>query len=158
MANFLLLNPDFFLVASGPAQKAVLVPFLRGGIYDLFFSNFFLTSGGFQWGCFRSWKYQNLRAISKKTENWVPFGVKWATIGNYITRSKKSLTAVANESRKPQSVKALPNIFNLNLPLPPHLQYLIALCVGVALSTSFLPALIITLALTCNSLFTILVL
>jgi len=59
MANFLLLNTDFFLVASGPAQKAVPVPFLRGGFG------------------------------AGKTENWVSFGVKWTTIGNYITRSKK---------------------------------------------------------------------
>jgi hypothetical protein len=37
MTNFLLLNPDFFFDASGPAQKAVLVPFFWGGFYDLFF-------------------------------------------------------------------------------------------------------------------------
>jgi hypothetical protein len=53
MANFLLLNPDFFFdamsTASGPAQKAVPVPFLGGGFYDLFFpQNYFLIPGGFQ--------------------------------------------------------------------------------------------------------------
>jgi hypothetical protein len=41
LGNFLLLNPDFFFGVSEPAQKAVLVPFFWGGIYDLFFSNFF---------------------------------------------------------------------------------------------------------------------
>jgi hypothetical protein len=37
--NFLLLNPDFFfdVGVSGPAQKAVLVPFFWGGFYGLFF-------------------------------------------------------------------------------------------------------------------------
>jgi hypothetical protein len=49
MTNFLLLNPDFFFDASGPAQKAVLVPFFWGGFYGLFFfPNYFLISGGFQ--------------------------------------------------------------------------------------------------------------
>jgi hypothetical protein len=37
MTSFLLLNPDFFFDASGPAQKAVLVPFFWRGFYDLFF-------------------------------------------------------------------------------------------------------------------------
>jgi hypothetical protein len=31
MTSFLLLNPGFFFDASGPAQKAVLVPFFWGG-------------------------------------------------------------------------------------------------------------------------------
>jgi hypothetical protein len=35
MTNFPLLNPDFFDV-SGPAQKAVLVPFFWGGFYNFF--------------------------------------------------------------------------------------------------------------------------
>jgi hypothetical protein len=49
MTNFLLLNPDFFFDASGPAQTAVLVPFFWGGFYGLFFfPNYFLISGGFQ--------------------------------------------------------------------------------------------------------------
>ena len=52
LGNFLLLNPDFFFGASEPAQKAVLVPFFWGGVYDLFFlPTFFLISEGFQWGC-----------------------------------------------------------------------------------------------------------
>jgi hypothetical protein len=38
MTNFLLLNPDFFYDASGPAQKAVLVPFL--GVAFMTFSFF----------------------------------------------------------------------------------------------------------------------
>jgi hypothetical protein len=37
MTNFLLLNPDFLFDASGPAQKAVPVPFFWGGFYDFFF-------------------------------------------------------------------------------------------------------------------------
>jgi hypothetical protein len=37
MTNFLLLNPDFFFDASGPAQKAVPVPFFGAGFYELFF-------------------------------------------------------------------------------------------------------------------------
>jgi hypothetical protein len=35
--NFLLLNPEFVFGASGPARKAVPVPFFWGGIYGLFF-------------------------------------------------------------------------------------------------------------------------
>ena len=35
LGNFLLLNPDFFFGVSGPAQKAVLVPFwvFWGGVF-----------------------------------------------------------------------------------------------------------------------------
>jgi hypothetical protein len=47
MANFLLLNPDFVFGVSGPAQKAVAVPFFWG-VHDLFFFRlFFLISEGF---------------------------------------------------------------------------------------------------------------
>ena len=53
--TFSCSTPTFFFGVSGPAQKAVLVPFFLGGFYDLFFFQlFFLISGGFQWGCFRS--------------------------------------------------------------------------------------------------------
>jgi hypothetical protein len=86
MTNFLLLKPDFFFGVSGPAQKAVLVPFFRGGIYDLFIfisPNFFLglrrisviSVGVFVFGAQNS---KNLRAISYNTENGVPFSAKWA--------------------------------------------------------------------------------
>jgi hypothetical protein len=64
LGNFLLLNPDFFFRRQRTAQKAVLVPFFWGGVYDLI-SNFFFDlrkiSVG---GVFRSTKFQNLRAIS----------------------------------------------------------------------------------------------
>jgi hypothetical protein len=44
-------TPAFFFGVSEPAQKAVLVPFFGGGVYDIFFfPNFFLISEGFQWG------------------------------------------------------------------------------------------------------------
>jgi hypothetical protein len=58
MTNFPLLNPDlFFFDVSGPAQKAVLVPFFWGGFYGLFSPNYFLISGGFQQGHCRSQKF-----------------------------------------------------------------------------------------------------
>jgi hypothetical protein len=47
MTSFLLPNPDFFFDVSGPAQKAVLVPFFWGGFYGFFF-HFVLISGGIQ--------------------------------------------------------------------------------------------------------------
>ena len=49
MTNFPLLNPDIFFDASGPAQKAVLVPFL-GVVFMTFFFSFFFIPGRFQWG------------------------------------------------------------------------------------------------------------
>jgi hypothetical protein len=53
MKNFLLLlNPDFFIGVSGPAQKAVLVPFFWGGVYDLFVFPTFLSPGNFSGGVF----------------------------------------------------------------------------------------------------------
>jgi hypothetical protein len=37
MTNFPLLNPGFFFGVSGPAQKAVLVPFFFGVVFMTFF-------------------------------------------------------------------------------------------------------------------------
>jgi hypothetical protein len=58
LGNFLLLNPDFFFCASGPAQKPVPVPFFGGVVFMTysFFQIFFLSPGDFngQWGRFRS--------------------------------------------------------------------------------------------------------
>jgi hypothetical protein len=49
-ATFSCSTPTFFFGVSEPAQKAVLVPFFWGGVYDLFFFQlFFLISEGFQW-------------------------------------------------------------------------------------------------------------
>ena len=42
----------------------VLVPFFGEVFMTFFFPNFFLIPEGFQWGYFRSSKFQNLRAIS----------------------------------------------------------------------------------------------
>ena len=41
--TFSCSTPTFFFGVSGPAQKAVLVPFFWGGFYDLFFFNFFFN-------------------------------------------------------------------------------------------------------------------
>jgi hypothetical protein len=57
MTNFLLLNPKKKFEVSGPAQKAVLVSFFWGGFMTFFFPNYFLISGGFQQGRFRSPKF-----------------------------------------------------------------------------------------------------
>ena len=75
MTNFLQLNqPLLVFCVSGPAQKAVLVPFLGGGFYNLFFLFFYLR--GILVGVLWSWKCKNLGAISKTPEMRVPFSVK----------------------------------------------------------------------------------
>jgi hypothetical protein len=44
LGNFLLLNPNFFFSASGPAQKAVLAPFFGVVFMPFFFPIFFFNT------------------------------------------------------------------------------------------------------------------
>jgi hypothetical protein len=54
--------------------KPIIVPQHFGVVFMVFSFN----AGGFQWGRFRTSKYQNLGAISQNPINWAPFSVKWA--------------------------------------------------------------------------------
>jgi hypothetical protein len=65
LGNFLLLDPDFFFWRQRASAKGSVRAFFGGWCsWPFFFQLFFLISEGFQWGCFRSSKFQNLRAIS----------------------------------------------------------------------------------------------
>jgi hypothetical protein len=66
--NFLLLNPGFFFDASGPAQKAVLVPFFWGGFYDLFFSSkLFFNLRGISVGALSEFKILKMSGHVRKS-------------------------------------------------------------------------------------------
>jgi hypothetical protein len=79
MTNFLLLNPDFFFDVSGPAQKAVLVPFFWGGFYDLFlFPHIFFNLQGISVGALSESKMLKLAAMYGNPQNRVLFIVKRA--------------------------------------------------------------------------------
>jgi hypothetical protein len=57
VTNYLLLNPDFFFFLRQRASaKGSTRASFWGGVYDPFFSNFFLTSEEFQWGVFSELK------------------------------------------------------------------------------------------------------
>ena len=68
MTNFLLLNPDFFFDASGPAQKAVPVPFFGGGFYDLFFSKLFFNLRGISVGALSESKILKMSGHVRKPQ------------------------------------------------------------------------------------------